>query len=57
MKYVAAVFISAILSVGVTVTVMDSSAHQKIEEVRVDEFNSGWMDGYKDGYDQAGGQQ
>ena len=41
--------IAALLAVAVAITVMDNSAQQKIEQVRVDEFNAGWMDGYKDG--------
>lgn len=41
--------IAALLAVAVAITVMDNSAQQRIEQVRVDEFNAGWMDGYKDG--------
>jgi hypothetical protein len=46
MKHLATAFISALLSAGLTVSLMDNAAQEHIDRVRVVEFNAGWEDGY-----------
>ncbi len=48
MKYAAAAFISAMLTMGFTAAVMDDRNQLEIDRVRVVEFNAGWSDGYNE---------